>query len=93
MCLVGPWFYLLDVATNARAYPILNLLTLLLLALVANVQAGLASRSYTVGLLSDKEQRIREFHSLIRALIPVSRSPTAPETGSVARRNREMAAE
>ncbi len=61
-------------------------------ALVAGVQAGLASRSYDVGLLSDKEQRIREFHSLIRALIPVSRSPTAPEPGSVARRNREMAA-
>jgi len=61
-------------------------------ALVANVQAGLASRSYDVGLLSDKEQRIREFHSLIRAIVPVAALRQAPPFGAVAARNEEMAA-
>lgn len=60
------------------------------MALVEGVQAGLASRSNDIGLLSDKEQRVREFHSLIRAMIPVPRCSTAPEFGTVALRNREM---
>ena len=60
-------------------------------SLVEGVQAGLASRSYDGGILSDHEQRVREFHSLIRAIVPVAAQRQAPPVGTVARRNGEMA--
>ena len=61
-------------------------------SLVEGVQAGLASRSYDGGILSDHEQRVREFHSLIRAIVPVAAQRRAPPLGTVAARNEEMAA-
>jgi phenylpropionate dioxygenase-like ring-hydroxylating dioxygenase large terminal subunit len=60
--------------------------------LTASVQRGLRSSSYRVGLLSDKEVVTRAFQDWIRKRIPVSRLTTAPEAGSVARRNQELMA-
>lgn len=59
-------------------------------ALVEGVQAGLASRSYDVGLLSDKEQRLREFHGLIRSMIPVAGCRARPAPGTLAHCNRRL---
>jgi phenylpropionate dioxygenase-like ring-hydroxylating dioxygenase large terminal subunit len=60
--------------------------------LVEGVQAGLASRGYGLGILSQKEARVRQFQDLIRAAIPVAGLAEAPEPGSIAVRNRELAA-
>ncbi len=59
--------------------------------LVEGVQAGLGSRSYAIGRLSRKEARVRQFHDLIRQRIPVAACVEAPEAGTVAVRNRQMA--
>lgn len=59
-------------------------------SLVEGVQAGLKSRSYTGGILSDHEQRVREFHSLIRTIVPVAGQHQAPPLGTVAGRNVEL---
>lgn len=58
--------------------------------LVEGVQAGLASRSYSVGRLSGKEARVKQFHDMIRARIPVACRSEAPEPGTVAALNREI---
>jgi phenylpropionate dioxygenase-like ring-hydroxylating dioxygenase large terminal subunit len=58
--------------------------------LVEGVQAGLGSSGYRRGILSAKEIRVQQFQDLIRATIPVAGLETAPEAGSVARRNREL---
>ncbi|QEX18918.1 (2Fe-2S) ferredoxin [Hypericibacter terrae] len=60
--------------------------------LVEGVQAGLGSSGYRSGILSAKEVRVQQFQSMIRAAIPVAGQETAPEAGSVARRNRELKA-
>jgi len=60
-------------------------------SLVEGVQAGLKSRSYSGGILSDHEQRVREFHSLIRTIVPVAGEHRAPPLGAVAARNAELA--
>jgi phenylpropionate dioxygenase-like ring-hydroxylating dioxygenase large terminal subunit len=60
--------------------------------LVEGVQAGLRSRSYSVGRLSRKEARVKQFHDLIRSRIPVANVLEAPEPGTIAARNRQMAA-
>ena len=46
--------------------------------LVEGVQAGLGSRSYNVGQLSRRESRVRQFHDLIRARIPLSACRVEP---------------
>ncbi|MEE8533617.1 MAG: SRPBCC family protein [Alphaproteobacteria bacterium] len=60
--------------------------------LTDRVQGGLASSSYSVGLLSDKELCIRQFHDMVRRVLPVARSPEPPPFGRVAEANREYAA-
>jgi len=59
--------------------------------LVEGVQAGLGSSGYRTGILSTKEARVHQFQELIRVAIPVSVLERAPEAGSVARRNHELA--
>lgn len=61
--------------------------------LVEGVQHGLGSRSYQTGPLSRKEARVRQFQELIRERIPVAACIDPPEAGTVAARNRQMAAE
>jgi phenylpropionate dioxygenase-like ring-hydroxylating dioxygenase large terminal subunit len=46
--------------------------------LVANVQAGMASRSYTTGPLSRDEVCLRDFAETMRRRLPVCRLPEAP---------------
>jgi phenylpropionate dioxygenase-like ring-hydroxylating dioxygenase large terminal subunit len=58
--------------------------------LVEGVQAGLGSRSYSIGRLSRKEVRVKQFHDMIRARIPVAACIEMPEAESVAARNRRM---
>lgn len=50
-------------------------------ALIARVQAGMASRSFTVGPLSDKEVCLRHFCKRIREIIPEARRETRPAPG------------
>ncbi len=49
--------------------------------LVGRVQAGMASRSFTVGPLSEDEVALRHFCGRVRDLIPQARLHRAPETG------------
>jgi phenylpropionate dioxygenase-like ring-hydroxylating dioxygenase large terminal subunit len=51
--------------------------------LVRSVQAGLASESYSGGILSEKEVCLRQFHEMVRELLPVARLPEPPEPGSM----------
>jgi hypothetical protein len=51
--------------------------------LVRSVQAGLASESYSGGILSEKEVCLRQFHDMVRELLPVARLPEPPEPGSM----------
>ena len=51
--------------------------------LVRSVQAGLASESYSSGILSDKEVCLRQFHEMVRDCLPVARLPEPPEPGSM----------
>jgi phenylpropionate dioxygenase-like ring-hydroxylating dioxygenase large terminal subunit len=60
--------------------------------LVEGVQAGLGSSGYRSGILSAKEIRVHQFQSQIRETIPIAGLETAPEAGSLARRNRELKA-
>jgi phenylpropionate dioxygenase-like ring-hydroxylating dioxygenase large terminal subunit/AcrR family transcriptional regulator len=62
-------------------------------ALTLSVQGGLRSSAYDVGLLSDKEVVVKGFQDWIRARLPVAKLPIAPPAGTVARRNRELAAD
>ena len=50
-------------------------------ALIARVQAGMASRSFTVGPLSDKEVCLRHFCRRMRELIPAARHEQRPPAG------------
>jgi phenylpropionate dioxygenase-like ring-hydroxylating dioxygenase large terminal subunit len=50
-------------------------------ALITRVQAGMASRSFTIGPLSDKEVCLRHFCKRIREIIPEARSATRPAPG------------
>lgn len=50
-------------------------------ALITRVQQGMASRSFTIGPLSDKEVCLRHFCQRIRHLIPESRSENRPAPG------------
>jgi hypothetical protein len=61
--------------------------------LVEGVQAGLESRSYQIGRLSRREARVKQFHDIIRARIPVANSVEPPEAGMVAARNGKMASQ
>jgi phenylpropionate dioxygenase-like ring-hydroxylating dioxygenase large terminal subunit len=61
--------------------------------LVEGVQLGITSRSYQSGPLSRREARVLQFHELIRQRIPVATVRDAPETGTVAVRNRELLAD
>jgi phenylpropionate dioxygenase-like ring-hydroxylating dioxygenase large terminal subunit len=60
--------------------------------LVEGVQLGLGSRSYQIGPLSRKEARVRQFQELILKRIPVAACIDPPEAGTVATRNRQLAA-
>jgi len=51
--------------------------------LVRSVQVGLASESYSGGILSEKEVCLRQFHDMVRALLPVARLPEPPEAGTM----------
>ena len=50
-------------------------------ALIARVQWGMASRSFTIGPLSEKEVCLRHFCRRMRALIPQARHETPPPAG------------
>jgi phenylpropionate dioxygenase-like ring-hydroxylating dioxygenase large terminal subunit len=50
-------------------------------ALIARVQQGMVSRSFSVGPLSDKEVCLRHFCKRMRALIPAARSEARPPAG------------
>ena len=50
-------------------------------ALIARVQTGMASRSFTVGPLSDKEVCLRRFCRRMRELIPAARQEQPPPPG------------
>jgi phenylpropionate dioxygenase-like ring-hydroxylating dioxygenase large terminal subunit len=47
--------------------------------LVEGVQEGLSSQGYDIGLLSQREGRVRQFHDLIRAAIPAAALTRAPD--------------
>lgn len=49
--------------------------------LISRVQQGMASKSFTMGPLSDKEVCLNHFCKRIRELIPEARQETAPPTG------------
>jgi phenylpropionate dioxygenase-like ring-hydroxylating dioxygenase large terminal subunit len=50
-------------------------------ALIARVQQGMASRSFTAGPLSTKEVCLRRFCQRMRKTIPAARSETPPASG------------
>ena len=50
-------------------------------ALIARVQQGMASRSFSAGPLSDKEVCLRHFCQRLRALIPEARVDRRPSAG------------
>lgn len=50
-------------------------------ALITRVQEGMASKSFTVGPLSDKEVCLRGFAAKVRQLIPEARQHHAPPAG------------
>ncbi len=51
--------------------------------LVRSVQVGLASESYSTGILSEKEVCLRQFHDMVREVLPVARLPEPPEAGTM----------
>jgi phenylpropionate dioxygenase-like ring-hydroxylating dioxygenase large terminal subunit len=59
--------------------------------LIRSVQAGLASESYSTGILSEKEIGVRQLHDLVRRELPVARLPEPPEPGSMATLNATLA--
>ena len=58
--------------------------------LVEGVQAGLGSRSYETGVLSRKEARVRQFHDMVRAAVPVAALDRVPARGTIAEVNANM---
>ena len=61
--------------------------------LIASVQKGLASSSYDVGVISDTEIILRAFQGWVREALPVAGLATPPLPGTVAARNRTLAAD
>jgi phenylpropionate dioxygenase-like ring-hydroxylating dioxygenase large terminal subunit len=51
--------------------------------LVRSVQVGLASESYSSGILSEKEVCLRQFHDMVREMLPVARLPEPPQAGTM----------
>jgi len=51
--------------------------------LVRSVQAGLTSESYSGGILSEKEVCLRQFHEMVREVLPVARLSEPPAPGSM----------
>jgi len=49
--------------------------------LIARVQQGMTSRSFTAGPLSDKEVCLRNFGKRIREVIPQARTERRPAAG------------
>jgi hypothetical protein len=60
--------------------------------LTLSVQQGLASSSYTTGVTSDTEVILNAFQDWVREALPVARLDRAPAPGTVAARNRALAA-
>jgi len=58
--------------------------------LIASVQQGLASRSYTFGIFSEKEVALRQMHEMVRRAVPVARLTEPPAPGTMAAVNTEM---
>jgi phenylpropionate dioxygenase-like ring-hydroxylating dioxygenase large terminal subunit len=58
--------------------------------LVASVQRGLGSRSYSCGVFSEKEAALRQLHEMVRRAVPVARLPEAPAAGTLAAVNAQM---
>ena len=52
--------------------------------LTRSVQGGLASRSYSAGVLCAREACVKQFHDGIRAVLPVAGCIEPPEPGSMA---------
>ncbi|HMU23105.1 MAG TPA: SRPBCC family protein, partial [Sphingorhabdus sp.] len=50
-------------------------------ALITRVQQGMASRTFSMGPLSDKEVCLKTFCARIRDLIPEARLPERPKSG------------
>jgi phenylpropionate dioxygenase-like ring-hydroxylating dioxygenase large terminal subunit len=59
-------------------------------ALTASVQQGLASRSYSFGIFSEKEVALRQMHEMIRQAVPVARLAQAPAPGTMAAVNAQL---
>jgi len=58
--------------------------------LIASVQQGLASRSYSFGIFSEKEAALRQMHEMVRQAVPVARLAEPPMPGTMAIVNAEM---
>jgi phenylpropionate dioxygenase-like ring-hydroxylating dioxygenase large terminal subunit len=56
-------------------------------ALIASVQAGLATGAYGSGFFSQKEVCLRRLHDLVRAALPVARQAAPPRPGAMAEVN------
>jgi len=59
--------------------------------LIRSVQVGLASESYSTGILSEKEVGLRELHDLVRGALPVARLPEKPAKGTMKSLNETLA--
>ncbi|MEA2781306.1 MAG: hypothetical protein QOK29_2850 [Rhodospirillaceae bacterium] len=60
-------------------------------SLVRSVQVGLASESYTTGILSEKEICLRQLRDMVREALPVARLEMAPEPGRMRALNEALA--
>ncbi|HVT50291.1 MAG TPA: aromatic ring-hydroxylating dioxygenase subunit alpha [Dongiaceae bacterium] len=58
--------------------------------LIASVQQGLASRSYSFGIFSEKEVALRQMHEMVRRAVPVARLTEPPAPGTLASVNAQM---
>jgi phenylpropionate dioxygenase-like ring-hydroxylating dioxygenase large terminal subunit len=58
--------------------------------LVEGVQAGLGSLGYSAGPLSGREARVKQFHDMIRAAIPVASLEAPPASGDMDDTNRAL---
>ncbi|MEX0809743.1 MAG: aromatic ring-hydroxylating dioxygenase subunit alpha [Dongiaceae bacterium] len=58
--------------------------------LVEGVQVGLGSLGYGAGPLSGREARVKQFHDLIRAAIPVAAQDVPPSPGDMENANRAL---
>jgi phenylpropionate dioxygenase-like ring-hydroxylating dioxygenase large terminal subunit len=58
--------------------------------LIASVQRGLASRSYSFGIFSEKEVALRQMHEMVRRAVPVARLTEPPAPGTMAAVNAQL---